>query len=315
MLMGSIAEANLFGRGQRLELRGQLGGKSTRYTLSFTEPWLFDRPVSFGVDLYDWFREYTNFDKEAAGGRLRLGWPTPWSFTRLYTYYKYEDANISNVRSTAAKVILDQKGEHTTSSVRALLRRDSRNHAFNPTHGSDNSISVEYAGGPMGGTNAFIKVIGESGWYIPMPFFREHVFVLHGRAGWLTGHSGGDLPIYEKFFLGGINTLRGFNYHDVGPKDPATGDVIGGERMLQVNVEYRFPLLAKMGLVGLFFYDTGNAWTAANGFDVGNMRKSVGCGVRWYSPMGPLRLEYGWVIDPLPGESPSNWEFSIGSQF
>ncbi|CAO0820182.1 outer membrane protein insertion porin family [Desulfarculales bacterium] len=210
MIMGRIGEANLFGRGQQLELKGQVGGTSTRYTISFTEPWLFDRPVSAGVDLYDWQRDYYTSSKDSIGGRIRLGWPTPFRSVRLYTYYTYEVADIYNIKSNAARIIRDQQGEHTTSSVRAILRRDTRDHAFNPTTGSDNSISTEYAGNPIGGTNAFIKVIGDTGWYFPL--WWEHVFVTHGRVGWLTGHAGGDLPDYEKFFLCGINTIRGFNY-------------------------------------------------------------------------------------------------------
>jgi outer membrane protein insertion porin family len=313
MLMGSISEANLFGRGQRLELRGTLGGSSTRYTLSFTEPWLFDKPISAGADIYDWFREYTNYDKQASGVRLRLGWPTPWDYTRLYTYYTFEQATVDNVSDNAARIIRDQRGDHTTSAVRTILRRDSRNHNFNPTAGSDNSLSLEYAGSPIGGTNAFVKAIADSGWYFQV--WWRHVIVVHGRAGWITGHSGGDLPIYERFFLGGINTLRGFDFNDVGPKDPETGDVIGGELMAQANLEYRFPIVEKAGLLGLVFYDTGNSWLKDEGYDLGNLRKSAGVGIRWLSPMGPLRLEYGWVLDPQPGETTSNWEFTIGSLF
>ncbi|MFZ5587731.1 MAG: outer membrane protein assembly factor BamA [Thermodesulfobacteriota bacterium] len=313
MLMGRVAESNLFGRGQQLEFRGQIGGVSNRYTISFTEPWLFDKPVSFGVDLYDWDREYFTYSKEALGGRIRLGWPTPLPATRLYTYYTYEVANIYDIQNNAARIIRDQEGEHTTSSLRGILRRDTRDHVFNPTRGSDNSISVEYAGGPLGGTNAFTKVIGDTGWYFPL--WWEHVFVLHGRMGWMAGHSGGDLPIYEKFFLGGINTLRGFDYQSVSPRDPATNDRIGGERMALANVEYRFPLLAKAGLVGVVFYDTGNVWTEDQGYEFSDLRSSVGGGIRWYSPMGPLRLEYGYVLDPKPDDSQSNWEFTIGSIF
>ena len=313
MLMGRVAESNLFGRGQQLEFRGQIGGVSNRYTISFTEPWLFDKPVSAGVDLYDWDREYYTYSKEAVGGRLRLGWPTPWRAVRLYTYYTYEVANIYDIQDNAALIIRDQKGEHTTSAVRGILRRDTRDNSFNTTRGSDNSISVEYAGDPIGGTNAFIKVLGDSGWYFPL--WWEHVFVLHGRIGWLTGHEGGDLPIYEKFFLGGINTLRGFDYQSVSPRDAATNDRIGGERMALVNVEYRFPLLAKAGLVGVVFYDTGNSWSQEDGYKLGDLRKSVGGGIRWYSPMGPLRLEYGYVLDPKDDDSQSNWEFTIGSIF
>ncbi len=312
MVMGSISESNLFGRGQTLELKGQVGGKSTRYTISFTEPWLFDRPISFGIDIYDWEREYIDYDKEAIGGRLRWGFPTPLYATRFYLYYKYEEANITDISDSASVQVQDQAGWHTTSSVRAMVRRDTRNKAINADEGSDNSISVEYAGGPLGGTNYFTKVIGDTGWYFPL--WWETVFVAHGRIGWLTQNSGGDLPMYEKFYLGGINTLRGFDYLSVSPMD-ANGDRIGGEHMLLFNFEYRFPLVPKAGLSGVVFFDTGNVWTKDEGYQLGDMRQSVGAGIRWMSPIGPLRLEYGYVLDPEPGDDDSNWEFTIGSMF
>ncbi len=313
LLMGNIVENNLFGQGQTLELRASLGGSSTRYTLSFTEPWLFDRPISAGFDLYDWTREYTNYDKESLGGRIRFGFPTAIPSTRIYTYYRLEEATVSNVDDNAALIIKDQKGSAITSSVKLTLRRDTRNKAWNPDSGSDNSLSAEWAGTPIGGDNAFVKFEADSGWYFPLLW--EHVFVLHGRMGYVAEHSGGRLPIYEKYFLGGINTLRGFDYYSVGPKDPATGDVIGGEYMAMANVEYHFPLVSKVGVIGLVFYDTGNAWDKSDGYKLGDLRQSVGAGIRWYSPMGPLRLEYGYVLDPQPGDSTSNWEFTIGSMF
>ncbi len=313
MVMGRIGESNLFGRGQQLELKGQVGGSSNRYTLSFTEPWLMDKPVSFGVDIYDWEREYYTYTKEAIGGRIRLGWPTPFRAVRFYTYYTYEVANIYDIQDNAALVVRDQEGEHTTSAVRGILRRDTRDHAFNTTRGSDNSISAEWAGDPIGGTNAFLKLIADTGWYFPI--WWEHVIAIHGRVGWLGKHAGGDLPIYEKFFLGGINTLRGFDYQSVSPLDPATNDRIGGERMALLNLEYRFPLLPKAGLVGVVFYDTGNSWSEEDNYKWSDLRSSVGAGIRWYSPVGPLRLEYGHVLDPRPDESGSNWEFTIGSVF
>ncbi|MGD8563068.1 MAG: outer membrane protein assembly factor BamA [Desulfarculaceae bacterium] len=313
MAMGSISESNLFGMGYRLQLRGTFGAKASRYTLSFTDPWLFDMPISAGFDLYNWKREYTSYDRDSTGGNLRFGFPLPLPYFRLSTQYKYEQTKVSNVSDSASLIIRDQVGTHTTSSIKATIRRDSRNHIWNPTRGSDNSLSAEYAGDPLGGDNTFIKVIADTGWYVPLWF--EHVLVLHARMGWLTDHSNGNLPIYEKFFLGGIHTLRGFDRWSVGPKDPATGDVIGGERMAMANIEYRFPLLMKLGLVGVVFYDTGNAWSSADGYDISDLRESVGCGLRWYSPVGPLRLEYGHVLDPQPGESEQNWEFTIGGTF
>ena len=85
--------------------------------------------------------------------------------------------------------------------------------------------------------------------------------------------------------------------------------------MAVANLEYRFPVVKKAGIFGVVFYDTGNSWTAEEGYDFGNLRKTVGAGVRWMSPMGPLRLEYGYVLDPQPGDDNSNWEFTIGGLF
>lgn len=311
MIIGQIQETNLFGRGQNLSLKAQLGGKSTRYTLSFTEPWLMDMPISAGIDIYNWEREYIGYDKQAIGARVRFGFPTPLPATRFYLYYKLERNNVTDVDDDTSIIIQDQRGKSTTSSLRGILRRDTRDNYFNPTSGSDNSFSVEYAG--LGGDNAFTKVIGDSGWYVPVWF--KHVVVLHGRIGWLKQNSGGDLPIYEKFFLGGINSLRGYGYWEVSPKDPATGDPIGGNSMLQFNLEYRFPLVAKAGLIGLVFFDAGNVWASNSGYDVSDLRSSYGGGIRWYSPIGPLRLEYGRVINPRSGEDDSNWEFTVGSLF
>lgn len=313
MVVGQVQERNLFGRGQSLALRAQLGGKSTRYTVSFTEPWLFDRPVSFGVDLFNWEREYSTYDKESIGGRLRFGFPTGFAYTRVYTYLTYEDVTVKNIDDGAATVIKDQEGQATTISLKGILRRDSRDHPFNTTTGSDHSVSLEWAGGPLGGDNSFIKAIADTGWYFPL--FWKTVFVTHGRIGWVRENPGGKLPIYEKFFLGGINSLRGFSYYKVSPKDPATGDEIGGERMLQFNFEYRFPVVTKAGVVGLIFFDMGNVWTEDEGYRMGDLRKTVGLGIRWYSPMGPLRLEYGYVLDRRQGEDDSNWEFTVGSLF
>jgi outer membrane protein insertion porin family len=119
------------------------------------------------------------------------------------------------------------------------------------------------------------------------------------------------IPIYERFYLGGINSLRGLR--DVGPEDPVTGDPIGGETMACFNVEFIFPLIKDAGMNGVVFYDTGNAWD--NGYHLNDMRETAGIGIRWYSPIGPLRLEWGHVLDKQDDESASRWEFSIGGMF
>jgi len=135
------------------------------------------------------------------------------------------------------------------------------------------------------------------------------------RIGFAHGNQGRELPLFERFFLGGINSLRGFKAYSVGPKDPATGDVIGGNKELLFNIEYIFPLFKKAGIKGLVFFDAGNTFDDNENYSLSGLRTSVGTGIRWYSPIGPLRLEWGYNIDPRPGEKSSNWEFAIGVMF
>lgn len=313
VVMGQIAQRNLFGRGQQVSLNASLGSVSRRYNLNFTDPWLFDTRLSGGISLYNWLYIYDQYTKDSFGGSVELGYPILDEETRGYISYNYDDANVTDIADGAALIIKDMAGKHQKSSMRLTLKRDTRDLIFNTTKGSINSASIEYAGGPLGGTSFFTKYIVSSGWYFPV--FWDTTFFANGKWGLVTQNSGGDLPLFEKFYLGGINSVRGFKYWSISPKDPATGDKIGGEQMVQFNFEYIFPLIQKAGIKGLFFFDAGNVYAKNDGLDVGALRKSVGFGVRWYSPMGPLRLEWGWNIDPKPGEDSNNWDFSIGTFF
>ncbi|MBI4768102.1 MAG: outer membrane protein assembly factor BamA [Deltaproteobacteria bacterium] len=313
MVMGQISERNLFGRGQRLSLDAQLGGVTTRYNLGFFEPWLFDTRISSDINIYNWTRIFDEYTKDSIGGSLGFGYPILGEDIRAFITYAYDDANVTEVEEGAAQIIQDMEGRHQTSSVRLALRRDTRDLIFNTTKGSVNSVSVEYAGGPLGGTNYFTRYLASSGWFFPL--FWRTTFFAHGKWGYITQNAGGDLPLYEKFYLGGINTVRGFIYNEISPKDPATGQSIGGEQMVQFNFEFIFPLIEKSGLKGVIFFDAGDVYTKDQSIDLGSLRKSVGAGIRWYSPLGPLRLEWGWNFDPRPGERGNNWEFSIGTFF
>jgi outer membrane protein insertion porin family len=127
--------------------------------------------------------------------------------------------------------------------------------------------------------------------------------------------AGGKLPVYEKFRLGGMNTVRGFDYASISPVDPVTGDRIGGEKMMVYNIELQFPLAKEQGVMGVLFFDAGNVFTKDEDFTFSGIRRSAGGGIRWYSPVGPLRLEWGYNLDQKPGEPSSNWEFTIGTPF
>ncbi|MBE9541174.1 MAG: outer membrane protein assembly factor BamA, partial [Proteobacteria bacterium] len=235
-----ISQNNLFGRGQSLSAKASLSNKATRYTLSFTEPWLFDKPLSAGIDLYDWEYEYDEYIKDSTGGRLKLGFPLGLDFTRGSVIYTYDDADISDVLETASQIIKDMIGRNVTSSLTLGVSRDSRDRRFNAKKGSVNSFTVEYAGGFLGGDNYFTKCRARSAWFYP--FFWDTAFSMQGKWGYINQRPGGELPVYEKFRLGGMNTVRGFRYGTVSPIDPATGDRIGGEKMMVYNIEFRFPI-------------------------------------------------------------------------
>ncbi|MDI6854166.1 MAG: outer membrane protein assembly factor BamA [Deltaproteobacteria bacterium] len=309
--MVEISQTNLFGRGQQLRLQGIIGAISNRFRLSFTEPYLFDRPLSFGLDGFNWEREFDEYTRHSYGGSLRLGHPLRWKYTRLYGSYRFEYVDLKDLRRNTSTVLREAATIHTTSAVAMSLRRDSRDALFMPTKGSDNSLSMEMAG--LGGDTAFMRFIAESGWYFPL--WWKTVAVVHTRGGYMSKLPWGELPAYEKFYLGGIDTIRGFNFAEISPRDPRTNERIGGTSFSQINLEYRWPVpfLAKFGIMGTVFFDAGNVYGANYVPPV--LRTSVGGGVRWYSPMGPLRIEWGYNLNPEPYERKSVWEFTVGGTF
>ncbi len=305
-VMAAINERNLFGRGQHLNLRVQAGGTSQQYDISFTEPWLFDIPLSATVAANRWERDYDDYTRESRGGSLRFGYPV-WDYTRAYIRYGYDVSDVKDVDEDVSPYLLE--GEFVESSISTSLIYDSKNRQFNPTEGAKHRFTLEYAG--VGGDVGFTKATAETGWYFPIIW--KTTGYLHAETGYVRRNAGKILPDYERFYLGGINSLRGFDWRDVSPTNDE-GIEIGGDRFVQFNVEYLFPLLMEQGLVGLIFYDTGNAY-AGGPMELDDLRQSWGFGIRWYSPMGPLRLERGHVIDPRPGEDDARWEFSIGGSF
>jgi outer membrane protein insertion porin family len=311
--MGQVSQGNLFGRGQKLQLSAEFGARRKTYNLGFTEPRLFDTEVSAGFDVYNLEKEYDDFSKKSNGGDVRFGFPLGFEDTRGYLTYRYEEVEIFDINiETAGRYITEQAGTNITSSVTASIVRDTRDSYIAPTTGSNNSISAEFAGSFFGGDRSFAKYIGNSSWFFPV--FWSTSIMLHGTIGYAEGIEGKDLPIDERFFVGGINTVRGFEPRSLGPKDE-NGNIIGGSKKLIFNVEYLFPLVKEAGLRGVIFFDAGNAFDDDESYEFSKLRTGAGYGVRWYSPIGPLRLEWGYNLDPKPEEKRSRWEFSIGTFF
>jgi len=306
---GSVSQRNLFGRGQTLQFKGELGGRSDQYTMSFMEPWLFDIPLSAGFEIYKVAYDYDLYDKDGFGGGVRFGYPV-FAFTRAELRYDLERAEVTNIDPYAADSIKELEGTNITSKIGTSLTYDSRDRVFNATSGSEHSLGVEYAG--LGGNIGYTKVMAETGWYFPL--FWDVVNFIHGRAGYLAESSGKLLPDYATFYLGGMNSVRGFDWREIHATDDQ-GKEIGGNKFVQFNFELQIPLFKKQGLIGVLFYDAGEVFGDDADHSSG-MRQSVGYGIRWYSPVGPIRLENGYILNPREGE-PSNgkWEFTMGTAF
>ncbi|NNG00655.1 MAG: outer membrane protein assembly factor BamA [Desulfobacteraceae bacterium] len=306
----SVAQRNLFGRGQTLQFKADFGAVTNRYTLSFTEPYLFDMPLSAKISAYNQYKDQLTYKTESIGGSVGFGYPV-FDFTRAYLTYAYDVTDIKDIEDDASKNVKELSGQNVSSGVTGALRYDSRDRLFNPTEGANHRISAEYTG--LGGDIAFTKYLAETGWYVPI--YKGLVGFVHGEGGYVYKNPTGKLPDYEKFYLGGPNSLRGFGYKDIHVED-SDGDKIGGNTYVQGNLELIFPIFEKAGVMGVVFYDTGNVFGREEAIDVENLRQSAGYGFRWYSPLGPMRIENGYILDPRDGEETGGrWEFTMGQAF
>ncbi|RPI37670.1 MAG: outer membrane protein assembly factor BamA [Nitrospiraceae bacterium] len=302
-----LTQGNLFGRGQFIKVKAELGGKSSLYDLSFRDPYFLDMPYAFSAGIYKSNREYIEYDKNATGFYMGLG-KSLTEYWRADVSYNFERATIENIDEGASKIIKDQEGTNTTSSITPSVVRDSRDNYLDPSRGSRNSATLTFAG--LGGNNKFIKGVLDSAWYFPLG--ETTTFMVRGRFGYAAGIFDEEVPLYEHFYVGGLYTVRGLGFGDAGPKDE-NGDAIGGTEELIFNAEYIFPIFPEMKLKGALFFDAGNAYEDFNKF--GTLRYTTGLGIRWISPMGPIRLDWGYNIDKKEDESASKFEFAFGTFF
>jgi outer membrane protein insertion porin family len=308
----SIAERNVFGRGQKLELKATVGSVTQNVNLSFTEPYIYDIPLRGTLLFYNWKYDYDTYDKDSFGAGVKLSYPV-LDYTRASLGYVYDWAKITNISSDAPQSIEDLQGENVKSSITPMLSFDSRDNTFVPTTGSSHSVSYEFAG--LGGDIGFMKYIGKTSWYFPL--FWEFVLAPHAEGGYVNKTKEKKLPDYEKFYMGGIGSMRGFERDDLAPQDNE-GNSIGGDKYVQFNLDLTFPLVKEQGVYGGLFFDTGRVYgdNEQIELDPGDLRQSVGFGFRWFSPVGPIRLEYGLILDPKDSDSgPGKFEFSMASAF
>ncbi|KJU83495.1 surface antigen (D15) [Candidatus Magnetobacterium bavaricum] len=305
--MVQLTQTNVFGSGQYFKVSAELGGVSSLYEITYKEPWLFDKPISGAASIYRLEREYIKYSRRAAGTALGVG----KRFAEYYdlgVMYRFEDVNVFDVETDAPKIVREQIGKATTSSITPTLTRDTRDNYNDPTEGSRNSVYITFAG--LGGSNAFLKSGIDSLWFFP--FFGPTTLSFRGRYGYGSGLYGKNLPIYERFYVGGISTIRGLAFGEAGPTD-SDGTYIGGTSQLIFNGEFIFPIVSEIKLKGVVFVDTGSSFES--GIEFPEFKYTSGGGFRWISPFGPIRIEYGHNLHKKPGESSGRVEFSFGSFF
>ena len=302
---GSIEEKNLFGKGYHTKFQGMFSGKSSRGILSFTNPRLYDSNLAVGADVYQVYKAYDDFRKTTTGGKVRFGYPIG-EYTVVSWDYRLDHYHIYHTNPFASSVIQQSRGWHWASSIYGEIDRDTVDSATKPTKGTKNTLSLEYAGGIVGGDDAFVKPMFTSNFFYPLPL--DMVFHWRGQAGVVLPNAGGDIPVYERFYLGGINNVRGYEVDKISPRDPWTRERIGGKAEAFTNVETIFPISKSNGVYGVGFFDAGNSWRNYDNVSF-DFYKSVGAGVRWYSPMGLIRVEYGYGLD---AEDHHMWPHQIG---
>lgn len=344
-----ITQANLFGRGQSLSLQAQLSSIRTLFNIQFTEPWLLGTRWSSSVNLYNFEYAYQDFTRRSTGGDLTLGYPItdlielpiPGDLLAALTY-KLEDVDViaggrSGTAAGADSNPLFRGG--LTSSVRGGLYYDNRNNRRFPTDGQYHSARVEFADRTLTlSENEFLKFDFETRWYFPL--FWDFVLRLQSDLGYVMNlDPRADVPLFERYFVGGPTTVRGFERFTLGPvrqvagrgSDPGAAlDAfrIGGNKRLTLTAEVEFPIFTAAGVKGVVFGDMGNAFDNDQSFslvpdlfaDADNdyddaLRTAVGFGVRWLSPIAPLRFEWGFPLRRLRGEKPMVFEFSIANAF
>ncbi len=310
---GQIQQKNLFGTGDLVSLKAYLGQLASRYIISYTHPYAFGTPLTVGIDIYNWERAYQDFTEDSYGVKLRAGYPLG-QYSMVTGYYVWQDAEIDNLDLAAERdpIFRDSLGFAVKSAFGIAFSRNTTDHPFLPTRGTYIGANLEYSAKALGGDYNLFKQEYHIGMY--QPLFWKFIGHLRGEVGFESPGGVDNFPIYERFFLGGIDSLRGWKFGQVGPTD-SNGLVYGGDKYAVINAELLFPLLEKYGVRGVVFFDTGNAFAEGQSLDPSEFREDVGLGVRWNSPFGPLRIEAGYVLDRHTGEEPYNWQFSAGAFF
>lgn len=302
------------GDGQKFRLRFQIGSRSNEIVLSFEEPWLFEQRLALGFEI---FRRETDFNS-AVYNELRTGFEV-YLRKRLFELvegrlsYTLEDVDIFDVDEDASNQIKDEEGKKLISKVGFSLTRDTRDRIVMTREGNRLEFNTQVAGGPFGGDVDYWKnQVRASQFFRTFEYLNQGIGFF-GRAGSIVPYGDSDVPFFDRFFLGGPNTLRGFGFRDVGPKDE-NNEPIGGNSFGYLSAEYMVQLAEPLEVV--LFYDWGFVNPEEWDFNASAYNDNWGFGFRVFILGAPLRLDFGFPITAdAENDDGMQFNFSFGTRF
>ncbi len=313
----SLRERNLLGRAQDLRLAATISGRTQEFSLSFTEPYFLDKDLSAGFDAFNTTtdnQDESSFDEDSTGFGLRLGYPLGERL-RQTVRYRLEDRTIENVDSDASRFIQDQEGSTLTSLVGHRLVYDQLDSRIEPSEGYLLELGNDVAG--LGGDVQYFRTTASGSLFVPL--FGDTVLNLRSEAGYILGIDD-DVNIADRFFVGG-NLLRGFDRSGIGPRDALTDDSLGGNLFAVGTAEVAFPigLPEEFGVRGRIFTDMGTLTELDDDgpevLDEASLRLSVGTGLSWSSPFGPIRIDFAFPLLKEDFDKDEIFRFSFGTSF
>lgn len=324
---GSVRQDNFLGLGLKGNLSASLGGKTQMYSVGVTDPYFLDSKWMLGADIYRSERIYSDYTLRSTGGDIKTGYPISDKVSTFFLY-KYEikdilDPSIAYQNLNETQPDIYRTGRSTTSSISASISHNNTDYRLDPSTGMINSLSAEYAG--LGGNNKYARFITDHTLFYPLT--KNIIFSKKLTLGYIAQVGRTLIPIDEKFYLGGIYSLRGYRARTVSPVEAALLSDIGGSQRSETvylggtkefygSASIAVPLLQEAGIKGVVFFDYGNAYGEKQNM-FSSVLMSYGAGIRWASPLGPLRLEYGIPLNPRDGldSKSGRFEFAIGSLF
>jgi outer membrane protein insertion porin family len=334
----SVGNSNLFGGGEAVSASAQIGFLYQNYNLSYTEPWFLDMPLGVSLQIFYNKLYLSSFDQSNAGGAINTSYPlTELGFKKLGPIpldditgglgYQLESVGISGINQFTTFDIARYKGYRLVSELLASLRRFTVDNPTDPRSGSVMNLNLELAG--LGG-QGFVKGVFHSRFfypYIKSPKWGEWVAVLgatYGIGSSLGGSNGSELPLYERFFPGGLNgegDVRGYSLYSLGPQIPEFNqqgvpfqiEQVGGSQELLLSGETTFPIMTSFGIRGATFVDAGNAFFINQSGSPNTLQTAVGFGVRWKSPFGPIAIDLAIPVNPRPNDKATVFDFGAGA--